>query len=204
MTSMNKLFDEMGYGVWDVVTSLFNGILRTLDDIAPYTSWGDLNPERTYNQVKINDEEDKRAWEIFKKIIRDRNQIIKTLKKIIEYKIKHMNYQKFKEIEDKMEKKGVKFATKTQLNRIITDKILMYIINDASVSLTITRICSIGASSMLMIINIQGLLQTAANASHRLRLKDPGLWYQLSTDGSDMIYFIFEDSFEQLNTIVEK
>ncbi|MBS0981530.1 hypothetical protein [Acetobacter thailandicus] len=105
MTSMNKLFDEMGYGVWDVVTSLFNGILRTLDDIAPYTSWGDLNPERTYNQVKINDEEDKRAWEIFKKIIRDRNQIIKTLKKIIEYKIKHMNYQKFKEIEDKMEKK---------------------------------------------------------------------------------------------------
>ncbi|WP_206752256.1 hypothetical protein [Acetobacter thailandicus] len=84
------------------------------------------------------------------------------------------------------------------MQKIITDRIIYAIVEDVAVSTAISKICSFAASQTLTVIAIEGMLKKAGDASDRLKVKYPGLWYRLSTKGYDMLYFIFKNELNKI------
>lgn len=172
-------------GVISVPTDFYLGLERTFQD---------LNLSDGGRRIQHrNMQDDIRVGRAVSHVFRNRNDIIRIAKIIIDDSLKNLPEPALKKIYDKLIGGAASTTSRTTTQLALSSWLGSKVVGGVMLSF-ISRIALRGVTGALTGgIVAQGVISRACEASRRLQLQNPQLWQKLRLNDYDMLYFMFEE-----------
>ncbi|MCI1678089.1 MAG: hypothetical protein LKK36_01450 [Ewingella americana] len=162
-----------------------------------------LGLERTFQDLDLSDggrriqnrnmQDDIRVGRAISKAFRDRNEITKIAKIIIDDSLKNLPEPVLQKLYDKLIGGATSMTSRTSTQLALSSYLGSKVVSGVMLSF-ISRIALRGLTGVMTGgVVAQGVISRACEASRRLQLQNPQLWQKLRLNDYDMLYFFFEE-----------
>lgn len=169
-----------------------------------------LGLERTFQDLNLSDggrriqsrnmQDDIRVGRAVSQVFRDRNEIVRIAKIIIDDSLKNLPEPALKKMYVKLTGGAASMTSRTTTQLALSSWLGSKVVGGMMLSF-ISRITLRGVTGVMTGgVVAQGVISRACEASRRLQLQNPPLWQKLRLNDYDMLYFMFE---EPLQTFIK-
>lgn len=162
-----------------------------------------LGLERTFQDLNLSDggrrvqyrnmHDDIRVGRAISNVFRNRNEITKIAKIIIDDSLKNLPEPVLQKVYDKLIGGATSMSSRTTTQFALSSYLGSKVVSGVMLSF-ISRIALRGLTgTMTGGMVAQGVVSRACEASRRLQMQNPQLWQKLRLNDYDMLYFFFEE-----------
>lgn len=172
-------------GVVSVPMDFYLGLERTFQDLNFSDGGGRIQSRNMQDDIRVG----RAVYRAFK----DRNEITKIVKIIINDSLQYLPDPVLRKVHDKLIGSATSMTSRTTTQLSLSSYLGSKVVGGVMLSF-MSRIALRGLTGGLTGgVIAQGVISRACEASRRLQIQNPELWRKLRINDYDMLYFMFEE-----------
>lgn len=184
---------------WDVGVAIFEGVIsipvdlyyggrRTLEDIGVFGE----------EVAAENARERERVFKLVQSALRDPKVLERVVRVIVEDFVSRLPDSTIDKINEKLKLRGIEFLSRQGTKFVLSGYLALQITQRIITKQVAKRAAKLGVGLAVSAVLLQGMLERASNASHRLKVLNPKIYNALKKQDLDMIYFMVEETLAPL------
>lgn len=172
-------------GVASVPMDFYLGLERTFQDLNLSDGGRRIQSRNMHDDIRIG----RVVYQAFK----DRNEIAKIVKIIIDDSLQYLPEPVLRKVYDTLIGGATSMTSRTATQLSLSSYLGSKVVSGVMLSF-ISRVALRGLTGGLTGgVIVQGMISRACEASRRLQMQNPELWRKLRLNDYDMLYFMFEE-----------